>query len=434
MHFQVMAKPTGASCNLGCKYCFYTEKHSLYGGHDSHRMSLEVLEEYVRQYIESQEGPEVQFAWQGGEPTLMEIEFFRSAINLQRKYCAGKNITNSIQTNGTLLTDEWCAFLKENNFLVGISIDGPRELHDRYRVTVGGRPTFDSVMNGVENLKKYGIEFNTLTVINRLNSRHPLEVYRFLKSIGDGHMQFIPAVERMPGQSSKDLGLNLAIPPSSVDSPENLKLTSWSVLPDQFASFYISIFNEWVHNDVGEFFIQFFDVTLGNWLGAGSGLCHFSPKCGQAGALEHNGDIYSCDHYVYPQHKLGNILEAPLAELMESEVQVRFGDDKLMALAECCTKCEVRFVCHGDCPKHRFNPSSDGTAAVSYLCTAYKQIFTYMAPYMDIMAQLVRAGRPVPEIKQILLQQEKGRSIVKPSRNSACPCGSGKKYKRCCGI
>jgi uncharacterized protein len=433
MHFQVMAKPFGASCNLHCTYCFYTEKENLYDEPAPFRMSSEILENFIRQYIKSQDAPEVQFAWQGGEPTLLGIDYFRSVKAYQEKYAGDKKIANSIQTNGTLLTDDWCRFFKEHGFLVGLSIDGPRKLHDRYRVKRNGRPTFNKVMSGVELLRKHKVSFNTLTVVNDHNSRQPLEVYRFLKRIGDGHMQFIPIVERLPDEAAEKLGLALAIPPFTGALVESPRLTPWSVTPKQLANFYIRIFDEWVQYDVGTVFVQFFDVALGNWLGVGTGLCQFSPTCGMAGALEHNGDLYSCDHYVYPKHKLGNIMETPLAELMQSKTQLRFGRAKLDSLPECCKVCEVRPACHGDCPKHRFAKTPDGGPGLSYLCQAYKEIFSLMAPYLSVMANLIRSGRPAPDVMRVLRQHGMGRRPAALGRNAPCPCGSGKKYKRCCG-
>jgi uncharacterized protein len=396
-------------------------------------MSSEILESFIRQYIVCQDTPEVQFAWQGGEPTLLGIDYFRSMVSLQQKYAGGKKITNTIQTNGTLLTDDWCRFFKEHGFLVGLSIDGPKKLHDRYRVKGKGQPTFDTVMSGLARLMKHTVSFNTLTVVNDHNSRRPLDVYRFLKKVGDGHLQFIPAVERLPDDTAENLGLDLAIPPSIGDRDGSTQITPWSVSPKRLANFYISIFDEWVRKDVGQVFVQFFDVALGNWLGAGFGLCQFASTCGMAGALEYNGDLYSCDHYVYPQHKLGNIMETPLSKLMESVTQQRFGNAKLDNLPECCKACDVRPACHGDCPKHRFIDPPDGGPGLSYLCEAYKEIFTHMAPYLNIMADLVRTGRPAPEVMRILRQQGMNKRPSTPGRNSPCPCGSGRKYKRCCG-
>ena len=379
MKFQIMAKPAGPACNLRCTYCFYTEKEHLYGDVGRYRMSGEVLESYIRQYIASHDTPEIAFAWQGGEPTLLGLNYFKKVVALQRKYAHGKTITNSIQTNGTLLTEEWCRFFMEHDFLVGLSIDGPPELHDQFRISAGGTPSSEKVLEGAKLLSAHGVAFNTLTVVNNVNADHPLTVYRFLKEIGDGHMQFIPAVEREADASAQDLGLNLALPPLGEELTAPSPVTGWSVTPGQLAHFYKSIFDEWVRNDVGQMFVQFFDVALGNWLGAGSGLCQFAPVCGMAGALEHNGDLYSCDHYVYPRTKLGNILETPLGELMTSEKQQKFGRAKLDHLPECCMDCEVRTACHGDCPKHRFMQTSEGQLGVSYLCEAYKQIFTHQS-------------------------------------------------------
>lgn len=434
MHFHLLAKPSGASCNLRCTYCFYTEKENLYGGPARFRMSAEILESFIRQYITSQDTPEVQFAWQGGEPTLLGIDFFKRAVSLQAKYAEDRKIANTIQTNGTVLTDDWCRFFKKNNFLVGLSIDGPRDLHDRYRVKASGRPTFDAVMAAVARLKKHKVAFNTLTVVNDHNARRPLEVYRFLKKIGDGHMQFIPAVERLPDGIAKGLGLDLAIPPSALGQVTDAKVTPWSVAPKRLADFYIRLFDAWVRHDVGRVFVQFFDVALGNWMGAGGGFCHFAPTCGRAVALEHNGDLYACDHYVYPGYKLGNIMETPLTELMTSELQRIFGDAKRDRLPQYCRGCEVRPACHGDCPKHRFAEAPGGEPGLSYLCPAYKAIFNHMAPFLKIMAELVQAGRPASDIMDVLSLQSTNRCDSAPGRNAACPCGSGRKYKRCCGV
>ena len=433
MHFHVMVKPCGASCNLRCTYCFYTEKETLYGGKRQYRMPPEVLESFIRQYIECQDAPEVQFAWQGGEPTLLGTDYFKSVVALQQKYANGKIVSNSLQTNGTRLTDAWCRLFIAHNFLIGLSIDGPRALHDKYRVKANGQPTFDGVMSGLELLRKHSVPFNTLTVVNDYNARRPLDVYRFLKQVGDGHMQFIPAVERLPDDTAKNLGLDLAVPPTLGETSENIMLAPWSVSPESLARFYISIFDEWVCNDVGRVFVQFFDVALGNWLGAGFGLCQFSPKCGAAAALEHNGDLYSCDHYVYPAYKLGNIMETPLQELMASAAQQRFGNAKLDSLPMYCETCEVRPACHGDCPKHRFARTPDNEPGLSYLCQAYKKIFNHVAPYLNMMADLIKSNRPAPEIMTMLQQQATVPKSKAPGRNTPCICGSGKKYKRCCG-
>jgi uncharacterized protein len=433
MHFHLMVKPSGASCNLRCTYCFYTEKENLYGGPARFRMPPDVLENFIRQYIGSQNTREVQFAWQGGEPTLLGIDFFNAVVALQAKHAAGRKITNTIQTNGTLLTDDWCRFLKKNNFLVGLSVDGPQDLHDRYRTRAHGRPTFDAVMAGAARLRKHKVAFNTLTVLNDHNARRPLDVYRFLRQVGDGHMQFIPIVERLPDAAAEKLGLDLAMPPSATDPTLDAKVTPWSVSPKRLADFYIRLFDAWVRHDVGRVFVQFFDVALGNWMGAGAGLCHFAPTCGRAVVLEHNGDLYACDHYVYPGYKQGNILETPLTELITSEQQRMFGDAKRDRLPQYCRGCEVRPACHGDCPKHRFTQAPGGEPGLSYLCPAYKAIFNHMAPYLEIMAELVRAGRPASDIMDLLSPQGTNRYASAPGRNAACLCGSGRKYKHCCG-
>jgi uncharacterized protein len=375
--FHVMAKPTGAICNLDCKYCFYLEKENLFERGTRFRMSDEVLEAYVRQQIEAQRGSEVVFAWQGGEPTLMGLEFFKKAVALQKRFAAGRRMQNAFQTNGVLLDDDWCEFFKRENFLIGISIDGPRELHDGYRVDKGGKPTFDRVMNGIELLKKHGVEFNTLSVVHRENALQPLTVYNFLKSIGSLYLQFIPLVER-------------GAAPGSV--------TDRSVRPEDYGGFLVSIFEEWVRADVGKVFVQLFDVSLGIWMGNPSGLCLFSETCGDAVALEHNGDVFSCDHFVYPEYKLGNLLNTGLGDLVRSPRQREFGGAKAATLPGYCQRCEVRFACHGECPKNRFTETPDGEPGLNYLCAAYKRFFTHVNPAMRGMAYLALNRRAPAEI------------------------------------
>jgi uncharacterized protein len=407
--FNILAKPIGPICNLNCRYCFYLEKELLYP--DLARSSEwilpeNILEEYVRQYIESNPAPVITFGWQGGEPTLVGVDYFRKIVVLQHKYAHGKKIENTFQTNGILLDDTWCEFLAQNGFLVGLSVDGPKHLHDRYRVDKGGAPSFDKVMRGVGFLKKHGVEFNTLTVVQQDNSQYPLEVYRFLKELGHNFLQFIPIVERVAAQ-----------------------VTEWSVKPQQYGKFLCAIFDEWVRNDVGKIFVQLFDVTLAAWAGMEPALCVFQQTCGGAAVLEHNGDIYSCDHFVYPENRLGNIMKQPLAELLSSDQQTRFGQDKRDRLPRYCHDCEVRFVCNGECPKHRFTKTPDGEENLNYLCPAYKLFFAHVAPYMKFMANELGAERPPANIMAWIRQKERGR----PGRNELCPCGSGKKYKRCCG-
>ncbi len=431
--FHIMTKPIGPICNLDCKYCFYLEKEKLYPENERFRMSNATLEEYVRQYIEAQSVPEIHFAWQGGEPTLMGVEFFREAVHFQEKYANGKKIANAIQTNGTLLDDEWCEFLHKHHFLVGLSIDGPRELHDVYRVDKQQKPTFDVVMRGLDLLRKHSVEFNTLTVVNRANSQHPLKVYRFLKEVGSGFIQFIPLVERAPDETAKAEGLSMAVPPIPGEEPARSPVTSWSLESKQYGEFLVQIFDEWVRNDVGRFYVQIFDVTLGNWMGEGSGLCVFAEKCGGALAMEHNGDVFSCDHYVYPQYKLGNLMNQSLGSLVNSPEQQKFGNDKFDTLPKYCRECEVRFLCNGECPKHRFIHTPDGEPGLNYLCPAYKRFFKYVGPYMETMARLLDSKRPPAEIMGMIARQEVEKHWQNVGRNNTCPCGSGKKYKNCCG-
>jgi uncharacterized protein len=400
--FHILTKPIGPICNLDCKYCFYLEKQKLYPGEHEWRMSDEVLEEYIRQYIQDQPVPEINFAWQGGEPTLLGVEFFRKAVQLQQKYAGGKTISNALQTNGTLLDAEWCEFLAANKFLVGLSIDGPRELHDKYRVDKGQAPTFDAVTRGVELLKKHKVDFNTLTVVNRANSRQPLAVYRFLKEIGSQYIQFIPLVERQPSAQTRALGLDFAAPPDPKQRNDHQSpVTAWSVEARQYGKFLCAIFDEWVRKDVGQTFVQLFDVALGNWMGLGSSLCVFAEKCGVALAMEHNGDVYSCDHYVYPKYRLGNVMNQSLREMVHSNEQTKFGSDKSDLLPQYCRKCEVRFACNGECPKHRFIRTPDGEDGLNYLCAAYKRFFNHIDRSMHTMAQLLQQGRAAAEIMEM---------------------------------
>ena len=397
-----MTKPIGPLCNLDCKYCFYLEKEKLFPSNENFKMTDEVLEAYVRQYIQHQSVPEINFAWQGGEPTLLGVDFFRKVVALQQKYADGKRVHNALQTNGTLLNDEWCEFLAKNQFLVGISLDGPPKLHDAYRVDKKGAPSYERVAHGIKFLKKHAVEFNTLTVVNRLNSRKPLDVYRFLKQIGSGFIQFIPLVERLPDAEAKALGLDLATPPRVDQEGEvRLPVTEWSVEPKAYGEFLVSIFDEWVREDVGKVFVQIIDATLGNVMGEGPGPCVFSPTCGTAVAVEHNGDVFSCDHYVYPHYKLGNVLNQTLGDMVGSDFQRKFGQDKRDTLPKYCRECEVRFACYGECPKHRFLRTPDGEAGLNYLCAAYKRFFTHCAPAMHTMANLLRAERPPSDIMRM---------------------------------
>jgi uncharacterized protein len=435
-----MTKPIGPICNLDCRYCFYLEKEEMYEQErrkerPSWAMPDEVLQKYIREYIESQDVPEINFAWQGGEPTLLGVRFFRRVVELQREWAGGKKIVNAFQTNGTLLDDEWGAFLAENGFLIGLSIDGPRELHDAYRVDKQDRPTFDRVMAGMEVLKRHQVEFNTLTVVNRKNSQRPLDVYRFLKEHGSGYMQFIPLVERAtpgPLQTADGLiQLSLASPPKP--SSEKSPVTEWSVRAEDYGAFLTTLFDEWVRKDIGKVFVQQFDVALGIWAGQGSALCVFSETCGKALALEHNGDLYACDHYVYPEYRLGNLRETPLEELVNSPAMEKFGADKRDTLPKCCRECSVRFACHGECPKHRFLKTPDGEWGLNYLCAGYKKFFGHIDPYMNAMTQLLRQRRAPAELMDLIARQEQNFALKAAGRNDPCPCGSGLKFKRCHG-
>ncbi len=426
--FHIMTKPIGPICNLDCKYCFYLEKENLYPDNANWKMAGEVLESYIHQYIEAQSVPVVSFAWQGGEPTLLGVDYFRQVVELQKKYANGKRIENTFQTNGVLLNDAWGEFLAESKFLVGLSIDGPRELHDRYRVDKSGQPTFERVMRGLGYLKKHGVEFNTLTVVESHNSHYPLEVYRFLKEVGSGFMQFIAIVERIAPQPDP-AGLVL-ISPSYQGRAE---LSEWSVEAVPYGKFLCAIFDEWVRHDVGRYYVQIFDVALESWLGMQPNLCIFRETCGEAMAIEHNGDLYSCDHYVYPENKLGNILARPLESLVNSPQQRQFGLHKRNALPRYCRQCDVRFACNGECPKHRFIRTPDGEEGLNYLCAGYKLFFKHIDPYMRFMAEELRQNRAPANVIAWTRMRDLAAGKRRAGRNDPCPCGSGKKYKKCCG-
>jgi uncharacterized protein len=382
----VMAKPHGPICNLDCTYCYYLEKENLYSAQGREfRMSEEVLEGFIRQYIDAHPTPTVSFAWQGGEPTLLGVDYFRRVIALQQKHARGKTIENALQTNGTLLDDTWGEFLAQNRFLVGLSIDGPEELHDAYRVDKGGQPTWSRVMRGLGILKKHGVEFNTLTVVNRKNSYRPNEVYRFLKEIGSKYLQFIPVVEQLASKPDAH-GLVLLKP----FSWQQTTVSEWSVEPLQFGRFLQQVFDTWVLTDVGRIFVQIFDVALESWAGLQQQLCVFAPTCGSALAIEHNGDLYSCDHFVYPDNRLGNIMQQPLGALVASQRQVQFGSAKQTGLPSDCRQCDVRFACNGECPKHRFTTTASGEYGLNYLCAGYKHFFHHIDPYMKYMANEIR--------------------------------------------
>ena len=429
--FSVMLKPIGPVCNLNCTYCYYLEKKNLYQDVKNFRMSEELLEAYIKQYIESQHVPVVSFVWQGGEPTLMGIDFYKKALKFQHQYANGKRIENSFQTNGTLLDDDYCLFFRDNDFLVGVSVDGPEELHDLHRKNNSGKGSFKEVMRGIELCHKHKVEFNTLSVVNREIAYHPLKVYHFLKSIGSGFIQFIPIVERIIEDPRPDT-INLVAPVHG-----RAVVTEWSVEPEMYGKFLCAIFDEWVRNDVGKYFVQIMDVTLANWAGERPGLCVFTETCGDAMVMEHNGDIYTCDHFVYPEYYIGNLLKTSLKEMASSEKQKQFGKDKRDKLPRYCFECEYRFACNGECPKHRFMLTPDGQEGLNYLCPSYKRFFAHVHPYMQFMADELKAKRApanVMEWVKMMDRQKEGKFSVNrnPGRNDLCFCGSGKKFKNCC--
>jgi uncharacterized protein len=419
----VLAKPSGATCNLACSYCFFLDKELLYPN-SKFRMPDEVLENYIRQLIETHRSNQVTVAWQGGEPTLMGVDFYRKAIAYQEKYRRpGMTFENTMQTNGTLLDDEWCQFFKENDFLIGISIDGPRHLHDAHRVDKGGKPTFDRVMRGLRLLQKHGVEYNILVTVNRVTADHPKEVYRFLRDEAKTKwIQFIPVIERLnPG------GLNLI--------QEGEQVSPRSVRPKQFGRFLIRVFDEWVQDDVGKIYVQTFEAALRNWLNMPSGMCVFEKTCGYGLALEHNGDLYACDHFVEPDHLLGNIIAQPMIELVGSEQQYKFGQDKYETLPKFCLECPVLFACNGECPKNRFISTPNGEPGLNYLCVGYKAFFQRIDEPMKIMAMLLRTNRPASDVMDILTEQKEvfDKAIAKADREQPCPCGSGLPFKECHG-
>ncbi len=432
--FSLLAKPTGATCNLDCKYCFFLSKEMLYPG-DRFRMSEDLLDTYIKQLLEAHPSGEVNVAWQGGEPTLMGLDFFRSAIAYVEKYRRpAQKILHTIQTNGTLLNDEWCAFFKQHNFLVGLSVDGPKEMHDAYRVNKGGAGSFDQVIAGWEALSRRGVDVNILCTIHAANADHPIEVYRFFRDqLRTKFMQFIPIVERTTKEFLPLANLGWGERPGS-DRPLYTQhgglVTERSVGAEQFGRFLIAIFDEWVRRDVGDVFVQTFDVALGSWLGQHN-LCIFSPTCGDAIALEHNGDLYSCDHYVEPDCRLGNIQETPMRELVDSQKQRAFGQHKLSSLPKYCRECEVRFACHGECPRNRFITTPDGEPGLNYLCAGYKAFFNHIDPAMKIMADLLRQGRFADEIMQVnsMPDVRHRTSGTKVGRNDPCSCGERKKVQ-----
>ncbi len=395
----IMTKPVGAICNLACDYCYYLEKSKLYQESPKHIMSDELLEKFIKEYIESQTMPQVLFTWHGGETLMRPLSFYQKAMELQRKYARGRTIDNCIQTNGTLLNDEWCRFFHDNNWLVGVSIDGPQEFHDEYRKNKQGKPSFMKVMQGINLLNKHRVEWNALAVVNDFNADYPLDFYHFFKEIGCRYIQFTPIVERI---FRHDDGRHLA----AVEEGDNEKLADFSVTPEQWGNFLCTIFDEWVKNDVGEYFIQLFDATLANWVGEQPGVCSLAKTCGHAGVMEFNGDVYSCDHFVFPQYKLGNIYSKTLVEMMYSDKQQQFGRNKFDSLPSQCKECQYLFACNGECPKNRFCRTATGEPGLNYLCKGYYQYFNHVAPYMDFMKKELLAERAPANIMEAIRKGE----------------------------
>ena len=391
----VMLKPAGAHCNLACKYCYYLEKNNLYQNSHRHLMSDDMLEQFTREYIEAQTMPQVLFTWHGGEPLMRSIDFYKKALALQKKYAHGKQIDNVIQTNGTLLTDEWCEFFAQNHWLVGISIDGPQEYHDHYRVTPDEKPSWEKVMQGISLLKKHRVEWNAMAVVNAYNAEHPLEFYHFFRDNGCQYLQFTPIVERL---TEHEDGRTLA----SLADDREIPLADASVTPQQWSNFLCTIFDDWVRHDVGKTFVEIFDCTLANWMGVLPGICAYSKECGHAGVMEHNGDVYSCDHFVFPEYKLGNIREQSLIDMLYGEKQQAFSRLKHTSLPRQCKECDMEFACHGECPKNRFEKDKYGEPGLNYLCQGYYQYYTHVAPYMDFMKRELLAQRPPANIMNVL--------------------------------
>lgn len=391
----VMLKPAGAHCNLACKYCYYLEKNKLYPTAQRHLMSDEMLEQFTREYIEAQTMNQVLFTWHGGEPLLRSLDFYRKALSLQQKYAGGRRIDNVIQTNGTLLTDEWCEFFAQNHWLVGISIDGPQPDHDHYRLTAAGKPSWKKVMQGIKLLKKHGVEWNAMAVVNAYNANHPLEFYRFFKENGCQFLQFTPIVERLTRHED---GRTLA----SLADKDEISLSEASVAPEQWGYFLCAIFDEWVRKDVGKIFVEIFDCTLANWMGISPGICAYSKECGHAGVMEHNGDVYSCDHFVFPEYKLGNIRDYSLIDMLYGEQQQEFSRLKHSSLPRQCKECDMEFACHGECPKNRFMKDKYGDSGLNYLCLGYYHYYQHVAPYMDYMKQELMAQRPPSNIMKVV--------------------------------
>ena len=397
-----MLKPVGASCNLRCKYCYYLEKANLYKHTPTRVLSEEMLEQFTKEYIEAQTMGQVLFTWHGGETLMRPLSFFRKAVELQKKYAGGRRIDNTIQTNGTLLTDEWCEFLHENNWLVGVSIDGPQEFHDEYRRTATGAPSWVKVMRGIQLLNKHNVEWNAMAVVNDFNADYPLDFYHFFKDNGCKYLQITPIVERIVNHED---GRHLATLTDSDEAP----LADFSVTPEQWGSFLCTIFDEWVRHDVGQTYVELFDCILANWVGETPGICVYAKECGHAGVMEFNGDVYSCDHFVFPEYRLGNIREKSIAEMLYGEQQKQFSKLKNQSLPKECRECKWLFACSGECPKNRFIKDCYGNPGKNYLCQGYRMFFEHVAPYMDFMKNEYLNQRPPANVMQHVDEIERNR-------------------------
>ncbi len=430
--FHLLAKPSGSTCNIDCAYCFFLSKEALYPN-DKHRMSQATLESYIQQLLEAHRTPEVTVAWQGGEPTLMKLEFFERAVELVEKYRKpSQAVQQTFQTNGLLLDDAWCAFFKKHNFLVGLSVDGPRDLHDAYRRDRKGQGTFDLVMRGWRFLKSHGVEFNILCTVNAANEKHGRRVYRFFRDeLGAKWVQFIPIVERATVETLAIANQGWSDRPGAgkrlLYTQTGDLVTDRTVGSEQYGRFLIDIFEEWVRRDVGRVFVQLFDVTLEAYFGRHL-LCIHAPTCGYGPALEHNGDLYTCDHFVEPGQKLGNITTTPLIDLVASPQMRKFGNDKRDTLTRQCRECDVRFLCNGGCPKDRFALSKDGETGQNYLCAGLELFFTHTRPLMSVMGQLLKRGRAPADVMHWVKAEDAKRDPYAP-----CPCGGGRKFKFCHG-
>lgn len=390
-----MAKPAGAMCNLACKYCYYLEKKGLYPEQKRTLMTDQTLERYIRSYIQAQTTDHVQFVWHGGEATIRPLDFYRKAVELQKFYGKGMHIENCLQTNGTLLDDNWGRFLSENDWLVGLSVDGPSDFHDEYRRDAAGKPTFLKTMRGINILNKHGVRWNAMAVVNDYNADYPEEFYDFFKEIGCNFIQFAPIVERITPEGD--------LAPVTDNSPD-LRLSDMSVSPEQWGEFLCRLFDRWVKEDVGKVYVQIFDATLANWVGVAPGVCSMAETCGHAAAMEWNGDVYACDHFVFPEYKLGNIHSDTFVNMMGSDRQLAFGAAKRDGLPSQCRNCQFLFACHGECPKNRFAVTADGEPGLNYLCKGYKRFFSHVKPYMDFMAAEYKAGRAPANVMDAKIQ------------------------------